>query len=79
MFEGNKVEVAEKSGFPKELMKAKRSEEEMTAHWMKLESANQNQNEFYGLRWETIGKRRFYEAPEVPVKPSALKLFKFIR
>jgi hypothetical protein len=79
LIEDNNVELTEKSEFPKELIETERSDEEMTVHWMKLESANQNPNEFYGLRWETMGKRRFYEAPEVPVKPSALKLFKFTR
>ncbi|MDX1284921.1 MAG: BNR repeat-containing protein, partial [Draconibacterium sp.] len=76
LLEDNKVEVVEKAEYPKELMDAKRSDEGMSVHWMKLKSPNQNSSEYYGLRWETMGKRRFYKAPETPVKPSVLKLYK---
>jgi hypothetical protein len=77
LMEDNKVEVQEKKEYPEELMQSKRKDEGMSVHWMKLRGAGQNANEYCGFRWETMGKRRFYEAPEIPVKPSALQLYKF--
>lgn len=77
LIEDKKVEVVNKSEYPEELMEAERSDEGMNVRWMKLKSTTHNADEFYGLRWETMGKRRFYEAPENPVKPSVLKLYKF--
>lgn len=77
LLEDKSVKVQEKKEYPEELIQAKRKDEGMSVHWMKLKADSRNANEYYGFRWETMGKRRFYEAPEIPVKPSALKLYKF--
>lgn len=77
LIDDKKVVIVKKSEYPEELMQAERSDEGMNVHWMKIQSASQHPDEFYGFRWETMGKRRFYEAPKVSVKPSVLKLYKF--
>jgi hypothetical protein len=77
LLEDNEVEVIQRSDYPEELMQTQRNEKGMTVHWMKIKSTEGNGSEFYGLRWETLGKRRFYKPPEEPVPPSSLKLYKF--
>lgn len=79
LFEDKKIEVVEKLVYPEELTQVQRNESGMTVHWMKIESPSQISDEYYGLRWETMGKRRFYEAPETPVKPSALRMYKLLK
>jgi hypothetical protein len=79
LIEDKDVEVLEKMEFPKQLMQASRSEEGMSVHWMKLKGTDSKSDDYYGLRWETMGKRRFYKAPENPVKPSVLRLYKLAR
>lgn len=79
LLEDKKIETDGQSDYPEELMKAQRGHEGMTVHWMKMRSADPNSDEYYGLRWETLGKRRFYKPPDTPVKPSVLELIKFSR
>ena len=71
--------MIEKSEYPEELIEPISSNKEMMVHWMKVRSSNQTGNEFYSFRWETMGKRRFYEPRENAVKPSVLMLYKFSR
>ncbi len=74
-----KVSATKKqAAYPAELMQVEHKMEGMNVHWMKKLNPD-NDAEFYALRWETLGKRRFYEAPEVPVKPAAMKMYKIKR
>lgn len=77
LIEDNEVEIVEKSEYPEELIEPVSSDKGLMVHWMKLRNQNQMSNEYYSLRWETMGKRRFYKPPENPVKPSVLTLYKF--
>lgn len=63
--------------FPQKLLKPTSTLKGMSVNWMKVYQNHQNSNEYYGLRWETLGKRRFYKPPEINVEPSVLKLYKF--
>ena len=47
-----------------------------TVRWLKKNS-DEKPNEYYALRWETMGKRRYYKPRETPVKPSVMRLYKF--
>jgi hypothetical protein len=49
----------------------------MNVHWLQAGGKAGDLDAYYALRWETMGKRRFYEPPETPVKPSVLQLYKF--
>lgn len=70
---------SEGSEFPEALMTPSSKLEGMSVRWMKIQTSNKNSNEYYGLRWETMGKRRFYKPREKPVPASSMKLYKFIK
>ena len=63
------------SSYPPELLSVQSPLDGMQVRWLKV-GASSCANEYYALRWETLGKRRFYEAPEIPVEPTVLKLYK---
>ena len=50
---------------------------EMSVQWMRLPQSEKTNNAYYAFRWETLGKRRFYEPTETPIPPVPLKLYKF--
>lgn len=63
----------EKSIYPTELMHA--ANDSLQVHWLQSNS-NSDEAGDYVLRWETMGKRRFYKPREVPVLPSVLTMYK---
>ncbi len=77
LIEDRPVTQTENSEFPRELIEPSSKIEGISVKWMKLLSPNENENEYYYLRWETMGKRRFYEPREKPVPPSSMKMYKF--
>jgi len=79
LLEDRPVIPAENQEYPDELMKPVSKLEGMSVNWMKAQQSKDKPDEYYGLRWETMGKRRFYEPREIPVPPSSLKLYKFTK
>jgi hypothetical protein len=77
LIEDKSIDVATEAIAPQVLLNADRAEEGMSVHWLQPEAKTERSGTYYALRWETMGKRRFYKAPEIPVKPSALKLYRF--
>jgi len=79
LIEDRPVKFTEKMEFPEKLMAPVSKLEGMSVKWMKIQQSKENPDEYYGLRWETMGKRRFYEPRENPVPPSSMKLYKFTK
>ena len=77
LLEDRQVKITEKQEYPEELMNPVSTLDGMSVKWMKIQQSKDKPNEYYGLRWETMGKRRFYEPRETTVPPSAMKLYKF--
>ena len=71
------VNLTEKPEFPDELLKSDSKLEGMSVRWIIVQQSKENPDEYYGLRWETMGKRRFYEPRDKPVPSSTMKLYKF--
>ena len=70
-----KVDVRPKqSPYPDELLRIQSGMPNAQIHWMKHPNLH-DKNAYYALRWETLGKRRFYKAPEKPITPTALMLY----
>ena len=63
--------------YPPELLEPASKIDGMDVRWIRSALSNQNPNIYYALRWETLGKRRYYKPPENPVKPTSLKLYRF--
>lgn len=63
----------EENIYPTELNQALSGTAGMTPKW---QMANQGKGYFYAFRWESLGKRRFYEKVETPVKPVLMYLYK---
>jgi hypothetical protein len=64
--------------YPKELLEPNSGLQEVAVKWMNVEPKG-NANEFYGVRWETMGIRRYYEKREKPIPPVMMRLYKFSR
>ena len=79
LLEDQSVDVVQEAIAPKALQAPERSEEGMMVHWLEPAGSKDRSGPYYALRWETMGKRRFYKAPETPVKPSSLKLYRFVQ
>lgn len=62
--------------YPKELLLPVSPIEKVSVRWLKL-ADNAESDTYYALRWETMGKRRFYKAPDQPVPPSQMTLYRF--
>jgi hypothetical protein len=73
------IDPVHQSKYPEELMQHSVDAAGLTVHWMDLRNKSESKNEYYSARWETIGKSRFYKPPKDPVKPSPLKLYKFVK
>lgn len=63
--------------YPEALLNPMSSIEGMSVRWMSIQSPDKKSKATYALRWETLGKRRFYEPVENAVEPSPLVLYKF--
>lgn len=71
--------MAENSPYPGELLTPSSGIDSAAVSWMKINASPETPNEYYALRWETMGKRRFYKPRSTPVKPSVMKLYRFGR
>jgi hypothetical protein len=76
LIEDKKVEPVAENKYPADLMEVKRKDGKFQVHWLQPKSYDNSVDGNYLLRWETMGKRRYYKAPENPVKPSVLKLYR---
>jgi hypothetical protein len=77
LLEDRPVTLTDNQEFPDELMSPVSKLEGMSVKWMRVQGPKDKPDEYYGLRWETMGKRRFYEPREKPVPSSSMKLYKF--
>lgn len=66
---------AESIIYPAELLIPTAEIDSGAIRWLRAKTSNKNDTKYYALRWETMGKRRFYEPPSNPVKPSVMKLY----
>ncbi len=71
------LQIVEQAEYPAELLTPTSGIDSVSVRW--LSPASKQANEYYALRWETMGKRRFYKPRQVPIKPSVLTLYKFER
>ena len=76
LIEDRKVEPIDENKYPVDLMEVKRKDGKFQVHWLKPKSYDNSVDGNYVIRWETMGKRRYYKAPENPVEPSVLKLYR---
>lgn len=77
LIEDRQVEVKEGSDYPEELLPTMSDIDSVSVKWLKSSVIKGGPKEYYALRWETMGKRRFYKEREKPVKPSIMMLYKF--
>lgn len=75
LLEDKPLKIVEKAAYPVELLTPASGIDSVSVRW--LSPASKQANEYYALRWETMGKRRFYKPRQVPIKPSVLTLYKF--
>lgn len=71
--------MAENSPYPADLLASTSGIDSAAVSWLKMGASPEKSNEYYALRWETMGKRRFYKPRSTPVKPSVMKLYRFGR
>ena len=71
--------MTENSPYPAELLTPSSGIDSVAVSWKKIDASPETPNEYYALRWETMGKRRFYKPRSTPVKPSVMKLYRFGR
>lgn len=69
--------ATETQDYPADLRLSTSGIDSAGVHWLK--ASTQIPGEYYVLRWETMGKRRFYKAREKPVKPSVMKLYRLAK
>jgi BNR repeat-containing family member len=62
--------------YPIDLLQPNSGIEGMSVKW---QNGKGNAKEFYALRWETLGKRRFYKKREKAVPPTIMKLYKIVK
>lgn len=77
--EDRPVDTSEDAVYPTELLSATSSIDSASVHWLTAPVPSEETNHYYALRWETMGKRRFYEPREKPVKPSVMKLYHLVK
>lgn len=65
-----------KQEYPAALLAPVSKGEGKLVKWLKVHSVENDPYNFYAFRWETMGKRRFYEQPDQAVPPSALMLYR---
>jgi hypothetical protein len=79
LIEDRQVEIKEGVEYPEELLPTMSNIDSTSVKWLKSPDAQVGSKDYYALRWETMGKRRFYKEREKPVKPSIMMLYKFNR
>ena len=77
LIEDRQVEIKETVEYPEELLPTMSNIDSTSVKWLKSPDSQVGSKDYYALRWETMGKRRFYKEREKPVKPSILLLYKF--
>ncbi|MFY0654105.1 MAG: BNR repeat-containing protein [Cyclobacteriaceae bacterium] len=77
LIEDRRVDKSKESDYPADLMVPTSGIDSVSVRWLQARGSKANNGEYYALRWETMGKRRFYKPRAIPVKPSALTLYKF--
>ena len=70
------ITESEHSEYPSQLLKPQSTYKGMSVKWVRGFVEN-NSFDFYGLRWETTGIRRYYDKPLEKAPPSILKLYRF--
>lgn len=75
LLEDRTVAKSERLEYPADLLLLQSGMDSAQVRWLKANTQDGNPKTFYALRWETMGKRRFYKPPSQPVQPSALKLY----
>lgn len=79
LIEDKQTDIIESEIYPAELLKPNSGLEGMSVKWLKGAESKQNTNEYYAFRWETMGKRRFYEKREKAIAPTSMKLYRFLK
>ena len=79
IIEDKQVEIIEGSKYPNELLPTLSNIDSASVKCLTLPGTAAESKDYYALRWETMGKRRFYKEREKPVKPSIMMLYKFNR
>lgn len=69
------VSLAKNIDYPAELLDPSSKIDSVSVRWLTVNKPSKNHKEYYALRWETMGKRRFYQAPSSPIKPSVMTLY----
>ncbi|MEM6380269.1 MAG: hypothetical protein AAF705_18920, partial [Bacteroidota bacterium] len=63
------------SDFPTTLLQPNSNIDSVIVRWLKAQTNDHNPLTYYALRWETMGKRRFYQPPDQSVKPSLMRVY----
>lgn len=71
--EDQSVSLPENATYPAQLMRPSSGIDSVSVRWLKTNT--KDDQKYYALRWETMGKRRFYEPPSKPIKPSVMELY----
>jgi hypothetical protein len=68
---------AESAEFPSSHLNPFSTNSGIAVKWIKS-SVKGNSSEYFGLRWETTGVRRYYDRPSDAISPTMMKLYKFV-
>lgn len=77
--EDKSVEIPKDNMYPVELLKPNSGIEGMSTKWQNGKSPKGDAKDFYALRWETLGKSRFYKKPDKPVPPTIMTLYRIAK
>ena len=69
----------ESKDYPYELLEPTLNVDSMAVNWLRPYTPRSGTNDYYALRWETMGKRRFYKPRKNEIKPSVMKLFHMVK
>ena len=61
--------------FPTTLLQPISNIDSVSVQWLKATTIDKAPGTYYALRWETMGKRRFYQPPDQIVKPSLMRIY----
>lgn len=76
LIEDRGINLIEETVYPPKLLHPFSKMKGMSVQLIKVRQPSKVANKYYVLRWETLGKLRFYERREIAVKPSVLRLYK---
>lgn len=75
LIEDRSVETADL--YPVSLQNPTSGLEGVSVKWLPINPPESDPSARYVLRWETMGKRRFYEPPDEPIDPVPMVLYRF--